>query len=114
MNVAEWLKNNFGGEIEINPRISEPANVKVPDYYFRNKRFDLKEINGNGKNTIDTAIKSKKEQADNFILDIKKSKLEDAEIIRQVEKVYNSKNREWVNTIIIKRNNDLIKVYKRK
>lgn len=114
MNVAEWLKNNFGGEIEINPRISEPANVKVPDYYFRNKRFDLKEINGNGKNTIDTAIKSKKEQADNFILDIKKSKLEDAEIIRQVEKIYNSKNREWVNTIIIKRNNDLIKVYKRK
>lgn len=114
MDVAEWLKKNFGGEIEINPRISEPENVKVPDYYFRHKRFDLKEINGNGKNTIDTAIKSKKEQAENFILDIKKSKLEDAEILRQVEKIYNSKNREWVNTIIIKRNNDLIKVYKRK
>lgn len=114
-NVAKWLKNTLGGEIEINPRISDPPNVKIPDYYFRGMRLDLKEINGNGKNTIDTAIKSKKDQANNFILDIKeKCKLEDKEIIRQIEKIYNSKNREWLDMVIVKRNDKLIKIYKRK
>lgn len=78
-------------------------------------RLDLKEINGNGKNTIDTAIKSKRDQANNFILDIKeKCKLEDQEIIKQIEKIYNSKNRDWLDMIILKRNNKLIKIYKRK
>lgn len=114
-NVAKWLKNTLGGEIEINPRISDPPNVKIPDYYFRGMRLDLKEINGNGKNTIDTAIKSKKDQANNFILDIKeKCKLEDKEIIRQIEKIYNYKNREWLDMVIVKRNDKLIKIYKRK
>ena len=99
----------------MNPKVSEPESVKVPDYYYKNMRLDLKEINGNGKNTIDTAIKNKKEQADNFILDIQnKCKLDDKEIIEQVQNIYNSKNRGWVNMIIIKRNNDLIKIYKRK
>lgn len=113
-NVANWLKNTLGGEIEMNPRISNPPNVKVPDYYFRGMRFDLKEINGNGKNTIDTAIKSKKEQADNFILDIQENcKIGDDEIIKQIEKVYNAKNREWVNIIVVKRKEELVKIYKR-
>lgn len=114
-DVAEWLKCTLGGEIEINPRISDPPNVKISDYYFRGMRLDLKEINGNGKNTIDTAIKSKRDQANNFILDIKeKCKLEDQEIIKQIEKIYNSKNRDWLDMIILKRNNKLIKIYKRK
>lgn len=113
--VADWLENTLGGELEMNPRISNPPNIKIPDYYFRGMRFDLKEINGNGKNTIDTAIKSKKEQADNFILDIQeKCKIKDDEIIKQIEKIYNAKNREWVNIIIVKRRDKLIKIYKRK
>ena len=71
MEIANWIARILGGKIEINPKISEPPNIEVPDYYYNNKRLDLKEINGNGKNTIDTAIKSKREQADSFILDIK-------------------------------------------
>ena len=115
IEIAEWIEGILGGKIEINPKISEPAKIRVPDYYYKGMRLDLKDINGNGKNTLDTALKSKKEQADNFIFDItEKCKLDNQKILKQIERIYNSSNRDWVNMIFLRRKKQLLKIYLRK
>ena len=113
--MAEWIERTLGGNLELNPKILEPENVKVPDYYYNGLRLDLKKIKGNGKNTIDTAIKAKREQADNFIIDItEECNLDNEEVFKQIEKIYTSKNRAWVNTVIVRRDKQLLKIYNRK
>ena len=112
--VAEWLENTFGGEIYMIPRVNIPDGISTPDYLWNNEKWDLKNITGTGKRVIEDAIKRKKKQADNFILDVTESKIDDKEIIEQLAKVYKSKSTEFVNSIIIKRNNDVIRIYKRK
>ena len=78
------------------------------------EKFDLKEILGNGKNTFDTAISKKKKQSNNFIFDISQTKMNEEEAIRQIEKIYTSHNRTWVGTIILIKDNKLLKIYERK
>ena len=73
IEVDSLLGNVFGGEVKIIPRINYPKRIKTPDYIINNKKFDLKQIAGNGKNTLDTAINKKKKQSNNFIFDISKS-----------------------------------------
>ena len=108
---AEWLENTLGGEIFMCPRINNPDGINTPDYVLNNEYWDLKEINGCGNRTVDTALKKCKNQAHNFIIDISKSQLSNESAIYQLQKIFNNKNRKWVEKIILKRNNKLIKIY---
>lgn len=111
--VANILGKMYGGQVRIIPRVNEPPNIKTPDYIVNNEKFDLKEIKGTGKNTLDNAIRKQEKQASNFIFDVSKTTMNNKEIIRQIENIYKSKHREWVNKIIIVKNNEIIKVYNR-
>lgn len=111
--VANILGKMYGGKISIIPRINEPANIKTPDYEVNGIRFDLKEIEGNSKNTLDGAIKKQKRQASNFIFDITKTKMDNKEAINQIHKIYNSKYRDWVNIIILIDKDTILKVFTR-
>ena len=113
-NVAEWLKNTFGGEIKMVPRVNNPDNIKTPDFIWNNEKWDLKTINGSGKRVIEDAIKKKRKQADNFIFDITPSKIEKDNLFDQLHKIYNSKTTDWVNKIIVKQNDDVIVIYEKK
>ena len=64
--------------------------------------------------TIDNALKRKSLQAANFILDISYSDLSDETILMQVQKLYKTVGREWIDKIIIKKNDDLLIVCIRK
>lgn len=75
---------------------------------------DLKEIKSNGKRAIDNALKRKRNQANNFILDFTKNFLTNKEIIIQLKNLYSSKERSWIKSIIIVRNNKIIVIYSRK
>lgn len=112
--VAKLLGEIYGGKIKIIPRINEPENIKTPDYMIRNKKYDLKEIYGNSRNTIYNAITKKKEQADNFIFDISKTEMEEIEAIEQIQNIYKSKHKSWINEIILIKDNQILKMYKRK
>ena len=112
--VAEWLKETFGGEIYMNPRVNKPDGIQTADYIFRNEYWDLKEITGVGKNILFHAVEDHKKQAHNFIFDITKTKLKNEEIIERLEKLYQLKSLYWLDKIIIKRNTMLIKVAKKK
>ena len=113
IEVANMLGQVYGGLIKLIPRINKPLGIKTPDYIINGEKFDLKEITGNGKYTIQGNIKGKSEQSNNFIIDITKSKLCQEEIKEQIERIYNSKHYLWLDKIILIRNNEIIKIYKK-
>ncbi len=109
--VANILGKIYGGQINIIPRINEPASIKTPDYIVNGIKFDLKEIEGNSKNTLDGAIKKQKRQANNFVIDITKTKMNKDEATSQIDRIYNSKYRDWVDTIVLIEQNEILKVF---
>lgn len=112
--VANLLGELYGGKIKIIPRINEPENIKTPDYMIKERKYDLKEIYGNSKNTLYNAITKKKAQADNFIFDISKTEMSEIDAIEQIQDIYKSKHKSWINEIILIKNNEVLKMYKRK
>lgn len=114
LEVANWLENTFGGEIYMLPRINKPDGIQTAYYLFRGEYWDLKEIVGCGNHTLDSAIKKKKNQSNNFIFDISNGKITIDSINKQLNLIYKSKDRKWVNQVMVKRNNDVIVIYKRK
>ena len=100
-------------DVEYLPNISEDDSIKLGDYKINNKDvWELKTIRGNGKRTLDTAVKDKKEQANIFILDLTYSKMGNYEAIKQTIDIF--RKREWIEKIILKRNNNILKVFKKK
>ena len=112
--VANILGEIYGGQVKIIPAVLNPQYIKTPDYIINSKKFDLKEPQGSSKNTIYGLFKNKKEQADNFIVDIHKSGLNRLESIEQSKKIFYSIHRKWINTIILMENNEVFKILKRK
>ena len=111
--IAEWLENTFGGEIYMLPRINNPEGIQTADYLFRGEYWDLKEINGIGKNILFHAIEDHKKQSHNFIFDISRTTLTDNEIIERLNKLYSIKKVDWLDKIIVKRNEKIVKIIKR-
>lgn len=73
--IANILGQTLGGKVKLVPVVLEPKGIQTPDYIINNKKFDLKQIIGNGKNTLDTAINKKRKQSDNFVFDITKTEM---------------------------------------
>lgn len=113
IEVARLLGEIYGEQINIIPRVNEPEGIKTPDYIINNKRFDLKEIKGNGKNVLYDALGKQRRQADNFIFDISNTKINKEEAIKQIKSIYHSNHRKWVHTLILIENNEIVKIFKR-
>lgn len=112
--VANMLGELYGGNIKIIPRINEPKGIKTPDYIVKNKRYDLKQIKGNGKYVIQGNLKGKQKQADNFIIDITKSEINIEEAVKQIKNIYSSKHFLWLDRIVLLKDKEFLKIYKRK
>lgn len=112
--VANLMGETYGGEIKLVPVVLNPKGIKTPDYIINGEKFDLKEIFGNGKNTLDTAISKKKEQSTNFIFDISNTEMQTIKAINQIQKIYKSNNRTWVEKVVLIKDNKVLKIYKRK
>lgn len=52
----------------------------TPDYLVYGLKFDLKEITGNGKETLDKNTRKARKQAENIIFDVTKYPLTDKQI----------------------------------
>lgn len=115
LEVANIISNKFGKKVVLVPRVNNPEGISTPDYLIGGDRFDSKEIRGSGKNTIDSAIKNKKEQSENFILDITKySDLSMEDIYSQIDRMYKSNYRKWIDKIMIIKGDKVIELLKRK
>lgn len=111
--IAEWLENTFGGELYMIPRVNNPASISTPDYLWNDEYWDLKEITGNGKHTLDSAIKKKKSQSQRFIFDITNSEMSIIEADKQVQKIMSSRDRKWIKRLLVKKDT-IVKVYKKR
>ena len=112
--VANLIGTIYGGEVRLIPVVLSPQNIETPDYIINGEKYDLKEIHGNGKNTLDTAISKKRNQSNNFIFDITQTEMTEKEAIHQINKIYDSKHRQWVDKIVLLKNTNVLKIYKRK
>lgn len=113
MEVAKLLGEMFGGQVCLIPVVLNPKGVQTPDYMINKEKFDLKKIFGNGKNTLDTAISKKKKQSNNFVFDISQTVMGEEKALEQIQRIYNSRNRSWVDRIILIKDNQVLKVFKR-
>lgn len=114
LEIAIWLVLFFGGKLYMLPKVNVPDGIKTSDYLLNGENWDLKEIKSIGKRAIDNRLNGSKRQARNFILDITENKLSDDDICKQIEKIYNAFNRNWINKIILYRGGKLITIFKRK
>lgn len=112
--VAELISEIYRKQVNLVPVVLNPEGIKTPDYIIEGEKFDLKEIIGNAKNTIDTAIKKQEKQANNFIIDISKTEMKENDAIIQIQNIYISEHRKWVDKIILIKENKILKVFKRK
>ncbi len=112
--VANILGKMYGGQVNIIPRVNEPAYIKTPDYIVNGEKFDLKEITGSGKYVIEGNLRKKKKQANNFIIDLTNAKIDIKEAERQIENIYTSKRYLWIDKIVIIKESKIIKIYQRK
>lgn len=111
--VAEWLENTFGGEIYMLPRVNNPEGIQTADYLFRGECWDLKEITSKSKQALYHSVYKKKKQSNNFIFDITNSDLTLDNIKQQINNLYKRKDCEFINKIIIKKDNIFL-IYRRK
>lgn len=114
--IAELTVKTFGGKIEYLPDIGEENNVRCGDCFYKDEIWDIKELGEKATSTkraIDNLLKDSKGQSNNFILDITSSKLDRDNILKQVQKIYSTNGRQWINKIIIFDNKRLLEVIER-
>lgn len=108
--VASWLAETTGANVDLVPRVNYPENIPTPDFLINEEPFDLKEITGSGKTVIDNNSKKAKKQAENIIFDITKTSLSEEEILEQLDNVYRS-GRRGLQTSVIKKRDKIIHVF---
>lgn len=111
--IANIIAKGTGKDIKMVPRITFPQNIQTPDYLIDGIKFDLKTPLGNGKNTLYGMVKSKKKQANNFVICADKTALSMDEIEQQIQGIYSSRNTAFVDIIIMVKNQEIVKIYKR-
>lgn len=112
--VGELLADVLGSHVIHVPEVHNPNFVKTPDFLINGVRWDLKEIEKTGKNNIDNAIAGKKEQARSFVIDISKTPMGIDEAYSRIDRIYFNKHRNWVENIILIKDDKIIDIFKRK
>ena len=109
--IADMIAKRTGKNVHLLPRIIEPKNVKCADYLIEGEKWDLKTPESKSKNIIYNSVHKKKEQANNFIINIEKNGMELNDAIMQVENnVFKSKHTAFVKKIMIVNEKDILKV----
>ena len=115
IQTAYFLKDTFGDDVYLNPKVNYPNGVESADYIWRGESWDRKNIGENAVSltrAVDNSLKDHKRQSSNFILDITKCKIDKTNILFQTQEEF--RKRDWINKIILIDNYKTIKIYTRK
>lgn len=113
-NVAELLLGEFGGNMQIVPRVVYPQGKTTPDYIYNGEKYDLKEPRGESRHVLYNMVAKKKTQAQNFIFDIGRCPLNERDIMEQINELFHSRHTGFIDKIILIKDKDVIGVYERK
>lgn len=111
--VADLLAIKMNTTVNMVPRVLSPQDVNTPDYLIDNKRWDLKDIYGEGKRTLYNALKGTRKQAESFIFDISNTNLTTENIENQIDYIFASRHKDYVKTIITIKDNKILKIFKK-
>ena len=115
-----WIVKTLGGLIYNVPRITDTTNTGIktptPDYIWNNFKWDLKIPGTKGifENTFERFVKKKeaKLQSKKIIIDyINFPDKTDAEIIKVIKKTLKNPYRNWIEDLIIIKDDRIIKIY---
>ena len=109
--IAEVLAEQLHERVILQPKIDDPPNIRMPDYTIDGQGYDLKTVSGKGKNTLDSAVKDRKGQATTFVFDVTNFKVSEDDMLRQASHII--ERREWIDKIILIRDNNIIRVFER-
>lgn len=112
-DIAQVLADQMHERVVLQPKIEYPKGIKMPDYVIGGKSYDLKTIEGAGKNTFDNAVKGQRSQATNFVFDITKCPLARDIIERKLEAILTNKSRDWIEKLILIDNGEIVKILER-
>lgn len=113
IEIAELLATMYGKAVYLLPRINIPENIQTPDYLIDGKKFDLKSPKGNGKYTLYNLVNRKIKQSYNFIFNLDNTMISLDKIYSQISYIFESKSTNFINTIVIIKNNKILNVFKR-
>lgn len=120
--TGTWFKNHIWGECKMQPGIDAPKGHKSADIRLfggcplvGEQTVEIKSIKkAVSLGIVDTQMHRGKKQSVNILLDVKEGALptfSDEEIINKA--IISMKNRKWVETVIVKREEKLLAVLKR-
>lgn len=113
--VADFLAEKYGKDVQMVPRINFPLGVSTPDYSIDGGSWNLKTLTDKATgNTIYNRVKKAKNQSENFIIDVSSVKLSSFVIENQIDRIFNSKETGFVKSIIIVNGETIEKTVKRK
>ena len=112
--VAEFLESVLGGEMYMVPKVQGIySGIQTPDFLFRGNRYDLKTPEKVQPKTFFNAIHSKRKQADNFVIDLQRCGMSDAEAVAQAERIFTDPYVTFVKRLIILRGNTVLRIIER-
>ena len=109
--IAEVLAEQLHERVILQPKIDDPPSIRMTDYIINGQGYDLKTVSGKGKNTLDSAVKDRKGQATTFVFDVTNFKVSEDDMLRQASHII--ERREWIDKIILIRDNNIIRVFER-
>lgn len=114
IDTAKFIHRTLGGNIYINPKINKPEGVETCDFLWKNQLWDKKRIGKEATSltrAVDNAIKKHKKQTDYIFLDITEATIPKDILIKQTQKMFSTKGREWVKGIIVIDNENILCIY---
>lgn len=113
--IAEMLAEKLGAHVVLLPRVIDPQRIRCADFAIDGVKYELKtpKPSSNPNKSIQRALESAKDQANNVIVDIRNMQLPTSEIINQVDKAYRSKIVSFVDRLILVNGEELFKIYAR-
>lgn len=112
--IGDIIAEKYGKEVKMIPRVTFPQGIQTPDFLIDGERFDLKTFKSSGKNVFYNMIAKKKKQSPNFIFDLTECPLPEEEVERQIKGLYNSHHTRFIEKIVVMKNGEIAKVYRRK